>query len=119
MGDLYYGMNASPIQVPDRLLAHLKVVIATKLRRGESFTLTWQHAADEPAGRSTIWMQPAIPMRFVFGSPEPETLNADVVRDLAAAANSASGLTVSLTDRIPDAGPEDGLVGRSQSGALR
>ena len=39
MGNLYYGTAPEPIRVPDRLLSHLKVVAATKLRRGESFTL--------------------------------------------------------------------------------
>ena len=102
MGDLYYGMNAARVEIPDRLLAHLKVVIATKLRRGESFTLSWQHAPGEPGGRSTIWLEPSIPLRFVFDSDDPEMLNPEVIRDLAAAANSSGGLSVSLGDTVPE-----------------
>ena len=41
MAQLYYGNSADPIEMPDRLLAHVKVVLATKLRRSESFTLSW------------------------------------------------------------------------------
>ena len=48
MGYLFYGNTAEPIEIPDRLLAHLKVVVATKLRRSESFTLSWRHTEDIP-----------------------------------------------------------------------
>ena len=73
MGNLFYGNTADPIEMPDRLLSHVKVVAATKLRRGESFTLTLRHPEGAAAGRTTIWMQPAIPLRFVFDQPESET----------------------------------------------
>src|SRR5687767_7957657 len=43
VGTIYYGGSATPIHIEDRALAHLKVVIASKLRRHESFTVTWQH----------------------------------------------------------------------------
>jgi len=75
VGTLYYGGSATPIDIEDRALAHLKVVIATKLRRNESFTLSWRHRDDEPQGRSTIWLQPSIPSRFVFDEPEPAELS--------------------------------------------
>lgn len=98
MGSLFYGSSPSPIRIPDRVLAHVKVVIATKLRRGESFTVSWRHPSDEPAGRSTLWIQPSIPLRFVFGSAEPEVLDPALLQSLANAANSSSGLTLDLGD---------------------
>jgi hypothetical protein len=101
MGQLYYGNADRPIEMPDALLAHVKVVIATKLRRGESFTLSWRHPEGETAGRSTLWLQPAIPMRFVFSSAEAERLDPVFLRDLANAANSAGGLTVDLDAGVP------------------
>ena len=52
MGTLYYADQA--IEMDDRTLAHLKVAVVTKLRRGESFTLSWTHAESEPRGRTTI-----------------------------------------------------------------
>jgi hypothetical protein len=94
VGILYYGGSATPIPIADRALAHLKVVIATKLRRGESFTLSWVHPEDQPPGRSTIWLQPSIPLRFVFDHPEPETLNPQWVQELASSANSTGGISL-------------------------
>jgi hypothetical protein len=92
VGTIYYGDSATPIEIEDRALAHVKVVIATKLRRGESFTLSWSHQADADPGRSTVWLHPSIPLRFVFDDPEPAVLNRRWIEVLAASANSSSGL---------------------------
>jgi hypothetical protein len=96
MGHLYYGNTAEPIEIPDRLLAHLKVVVATKLRRSESFTLSWRHPEDIPGGRTTIWMQPSIPLRFVFQTESESALDRELLTRLAAASNSSAGLFVEL-----------------------
>lgn len=94
MGTIYYGGSATPIHIDDRALAHLKVVIATKLRRSESFTVTWQHPEDQPRGRSTIWLHPSIPLRFVFDDPEPTELSRAWIEELASSANSSGGITL-------------------------
>jgi len=96
MAKLFYGTTTEPIRIDDRILAHVKVVAATKLRRGESFTLSWVHGADEPAGRSTIWLQPSIPLRFVFDSEQPETLDQDLLKRMANDANSSRGLSLDI-----------------------
>ncbi len=103
MGTIYYGGAESPIHIEDRALAHLKVVIATKLRRNESFTVSWQHPEDEPGGRSTIWLHPSIPLRFVFDDPEPPTLSREWIEELANSANSTGG--ISLVAEHIDASP--------------
>lgn len=95
MAKLYYGSDTAPVTLPDRLLGYIKVITATKLRRGESFTLTWSGAEGEN-GRSTIWLQPSIPLRFVFGSAEPEQLSGEYLRSLADQSNSATGLNVDV-----------------------
>lgn len=100
MGHLFYGTSTESIQIPDRLLAHIKVVVTTKLRRSESFTLSWTHVDGTP-GRSTLWLQPAIPLRFVFDSAEPEALSSSTLKNMADMANSSAGLTVDLTADIP------------------
>ncbi|MFG6446443.1 hypothetical protein ACFXQA_14365 [Microbacterium sp. P07] len=106
MGNLYYGNSVEPIEMPDRLLAHVKVVLATKLRRNESFTMSWQHPGDAVGSRSTIWIQPSIPLRFVFSSVEPETLDPAFLKDLANAANSSAGLTIDPNGSVtPDTEP--------------
>lgn len=107
MGYLYYG-GSDPIHIDDRPLAHLKVVIATKLRRNESFTLTWRHPDDQPQGRSTVWLHPSIPLRFVFDEPEATSLSRRWIEALALSANSTGG--VMLVDELLDP-PEDPPVG--------
>jgi len=92
MGIIYYGGTAMPIHIEDRALAHLKVVIATKLRRSESFTVSWQHPDDHPQGRSTIWLHPSIPLRFVFDEPEAPELSREWIEELANSANSSGGI---------------------------
>lgn len=92
MGTIYYGGSATPIHIEDRALAHLKVVIATKLRRGESFTVSWRHPDDQPRGRSTIWLHESIPLRFVFDDPEPAMLSREWIEELSNSANSSGGI---------------------------
>jgi integrase len=94
VGTIYYGGSATPIHVDDRALAHLKVVIATKLRRSEAFTVSWRHPDDQPRGRSTIWLHPSIPLRFVFDDPEPAELSRAWIEELANSANSSGGITL-------------------------
>jgi len=83
MGMLYYGSATAPIHIEDVLLAHVKVVMATKLRRGESFTVSWRHDQASPSGRTTLWVAPSIPLRFTFDSADPCALDPQVIRDLA------------------------------------
>jgi len=107
VGTIYYGGSATPIHIDDRALAHLKVVIATKLRRSESFTVTWRHPEDQPRGRSTIWLHPSIPLRFVFDDPEPTELSREWIEELASSANSSGGITL-IAEHF-DTGPIDVL----------
>ena len=102
VGILFYGGSATPILIEDRALAHLKIVIATKLRRSESFTLSWVHPEDQPRGRSTIWLQPSIPLRFVFDDPEPAALNPQWIQELANSANSSGGIMLTAEHFDPD-----------------
>ena len=113
VGTIYYGGSATPIHIEDRALAHLKVVVSTKLRRGESFTVSWRHPDDEPRGRSTIWLNPSIPLRFVFDDPEPAELNRVWIEELAQSANSSGGISLvaeqieSEAEQKPDASPQN------------
>ena len=97
MGQLYYGDSTLPITIPDLQLSYLRVVATTKLRRSESFTVSWSHTDGTPGARSSVWLQSSIPLRFVFDSPELEQLDTACLRDLAAQANSPAGLTLDLT----------------------
>lgn len=66
MGTLEYNSSRPPIEVDDETLAHLKIVIGTKLRRQESFMMTWLPDEKTPSGRLTIWMHPSIPLVLDF-----------------------------------------------------
>lgn len=94
MGTLYYGDSGTPVEIDDRALAHLKIAITTKLRRGESFMLSWRHSADQPRGRSSLWLHPAIPLRFVFEESEAGDLNREWIEDLMRSANSGGGIVL-------------------------
>ena len=101
MGMLYYHSGTDPILIDDLALAHLKVVIATKLRRNESFTLSWRHPEGQPAGRSTIWLHPSIPLRFVFDDPVTPELRPEWITALAHSVNSSGGITLLTADMLP------------------
>lgn len=98
MGQLYYGALAEPIDMPDQLLAHFRAVASTKLRRGESFTVSWPHAPDEVPGRTTLWIQPSIPLRFIFESPDPEQLDPARLQRMARDASATGGLNFTADD---------------------
>ncbi|WP_298861143.1 hypothetical protein [uncultured Microbacterium sp.] len=105
MGSLFYGDAVHPIHIEDRALAHLKVVIATKLRRNESFTLSWKHPEGIDSGRSTIWLHPSIPLRFVFDEPEAPPLSRKWIEELAHSANTSGG--IALIDEHVESPPTD------------
>ncbi len=90
MGTLFYADQA--IAMDDRTLAHLKVAVVTKLRRGESFTLSWMHGEDQPPGRTTIWMHESIPLRFEFIEPQPPALRREWIEEILRSANTTGGI---------------------------
>jgi hypothetical protein len=116
VGTIYYGGSATPINIEDRALAHLKVVIATKLRRNESFTVSWQHPDDQPRGRSTLWLHPSIPLRFVFDDPEAPELSRAWIEELASSANSSGGIM--LVAEHFDTGPIETVDEAEQAAAV-
>lgn len=98
MGTIQYGSTGDAIHIEDRALAHLKVVIATKLRRNESFTLSWRHHDGDAEGRSTIWLHPSIPLRFTFEESETPELNMKWIEELMHSASSTGG--IQLVDEV-------------------
>ena len=93
MGKLIYDSTMT-IDFDDRILAHLQVVIGAKLRRGESFFFSWKEDNRIGDGRTSIWLQPTIPLSFkYFGSRTP-SINRLWIEALMTAANSANGLHI-------------------------
>jgi hypothetical protein len=94
VGKFIYGTPSIAVDFDDRVLAHLKVVILAKVRRGESFTFSWEYSAAAGSGHSSIWIHPTIPLQFDFlGSKEPR-LNRAWVEELVRLSNTPSGLRV-------------------------
>jgi hypothetical protein len=91
MGYLAYDGSAR-VSFDDVVLAHLEVVIISKLQRKESFALSWRESSANGGGRSTIWLDPTIPLRFRFVDAGPVAIDRDWVRRLAESANSGHGL---------------------------
>lgn len=99
MGTLSYDvvLNAD---FDDRILAHLQIVIGAKLRRGESFFFSWKDDNRSGDGRTSIWLQPTIPLSFkYFGSRLP-SINRLWIEALMMTANSPNGLHIAAE---PDA----------------
>ena len=99
MGRLRYDGHSDPILIDDETLAHLKIVIATKLRRQESFMMTWrpvEGGVDRGAGG---WMHPAIPLQFGFDDAEPPTVDPHRIQQIVQALNASGDLHLDhLTD---------------------
>ncbi|MFD3444536.1 hypothetical protein ACFDTO_08055 [Microbacteriaceae bacterium 4G12] len=52
MGTLFYGASRLEVTFDDRVLAHLQIVMTSKLRRHESFMLSWSVDRTDGSGRS-------------------------------------------------------------------
>jgi hypothetical protein len=105
MGKLLYSSNAMEIGFEDRALAHLQIVIGAKLRRGEKFFFTWQDNISVGSGRSSIWIEPSIPLYFKFSGTKPVAVNRAWIDALTATANSTTGLAF-----LPEPGAEGGAT---------
>lgn len=93
MGKFIYNSEVT-VDFEDRLLAHLQLAIGTKLRRGESFFFSWKDNNAGGDGRSTVWMHPAVPIRFKFLGSRQVHINRSWVEAFVQGANSQAGLAV-------------------------
>lgn len=91
MGTLTYANATAPIAIEDEVLAHLRAVTLTKLRRNEPFALTVPTGGDQS---ETLWIHASIPIRFVVDTAVP--LHRPLLARLMQAASSTGGLD--LTD---------------------
>jgi len=92
MGYLVYGNTTAPIEVDDALLAHLRVITVTKLRRNESFALT----VSAGGGLETLWIHASIPLRFIM--EEELDVHRPLLVSMMDAANSTGGLDLTRED---------------------
>lgn len=93
MGFLVYG-GTQEYEFEDRILAHLKVAITIKLRRQESFLMSWTNPAERGGGRLSIWLSPSIPIIFRFSGSRAPELNREWLDVLNTFSNTPRGLIV-------------------------
>jgi hypothetical protein len=94
VGKFIYGTPSISVEFDDRVLAHLKVVILAKLRRGESFTFSWEYKSSQGSGHSSVWLHQAIPLQFDFYGKKDPILNRVWLEELVLLANTPAGLRV-------------------------
>ena len=93
MGRFMYEDTAR-IEFDDRVLAHLQVVMGTKLRRSEPFFFTWRDELGSGGGRTSVWVHPHAHLVFKFHGSRSPHLNRAWLDALMFSANSPSGLYV-------------------------
>ncbi|MGV9195348.1 ATP-dependent DNA ligase [Microbacterium sp. MC2] len=99
MGRFTY-QSGTRIDLEDRVLSHLQVVISNKLRRGESFVFTWRDDPSIGDGRTSVWLNPSVALSFKYSGSRQPTLNRAWVEALAVTANSPGGLYI-----VPEPAP--------------
>jgi len=112
MGKFVYDQIVK-VDLDDRVLAHLVVVIGAKLRRGESFHFSWREDLSVGGGRTTVWMHPGVPLVYKFSGSRRPSLNRAWVDALAMTANTPGGLYVVPEPAEHDAMDDDAAGGLS------
>lgn len=93
MGRLTYA-GSTTYEIDDDMLAHLKVVATAKLRRHESFLISWVIDLSAGSGRVSLWAASTIPLQFEFSSSRPPQLDQEWLRVLADMSNTPRGLVL-------------------------
>ncbi|KZX20203.1 hypothetical protein EV639_109110 [Rathayibacter tanaceti] len=93
MGKLHYDGTVE-IDFEDRVLAHLQIVITGKLRRNESFLLSWRDDHSMGDGRSAIWLHPSHALRYKYFGGRMPRINPAWIAALTDLANSPGGLYI-------------------------
>jgi hypothetical protein len=99
MGSLIYEV-APALEINDRALRHLQVVMVAKLRRQEGFTFSWDDEPDIGGDRlakgsgyhGAVWVSYSSSLYFSYDSPQAGPLNRRWLDVLGQAAASAEGL---------------------------
>ncbi|MCT1478634.1 hypothetical protein [Microbacterium sp. p3-SID336] len=94
MGRLRYDGHSDPIVIDDETLAHLKLVIATKLRRQESFMMTWKPVDGGIDRRASVWIHPAIPLQFGFDQPDIHVVDPRRIQEIMQGLNATGELVL-------------------------
>ncbi|MFE1645991.1 ATP-dependent DNA ligase [Microbacterium sp. P01] len=92
MGRFIYDTMANSVDIDDRTLAHLRIVVMNKLRRTEPFMFDVE--IGDGSGRRSFWVHPSVPLQFHFFGSRVPRINRLWVEDLMQAASGPNGLTI-------------------------
>jgi hypothetical protein len=92
MGYLVFGTPQESVRMDDRVLAHLKVVMLTKLRRHEGFPFTFDFDPSSGSGRATVWLNPSSHVQFRFEGSRQPAINKSWLELMMLTANETDGL---------------------------
>jgi hypothetical protein len=93
MGELIYG-DGVHYELDDRTLAHIRQAAGAKLRRNQSFYLSWVPEGADDAARVSLWLAPTIPLQLRFYGNRPPSLNDDWLRALDMTGATDAGMFV-------------------------
>ena len=92
MGRLIYGAAGDSVEIDDRTLAHLRVVVMNKLRRSEGFMFDVE--IGDGSGRRSLWINSSVAIQFhFFGSRQPR-INRVWIEEMMQNASGPNGLTL-------------------------
>lgn len=105
MGRFIYDTIANGVDIDDRTLAHLRIVMMNKLRRSEPFMFDVE--IGDGSGRRSFWIHPSVPLQFHFYGSRNPRINRAWVEELMQAASGPSGLSI-LPEPPEESEPELG-----------
>jgi hypothetical protein len=91
MGKFVYE-GGPKIEIEDRALTHLQLVMTAKLRRSEPFSFTWKEDQSIGHGRTTVWLHASCNIVFKYAGSRQPAINRLWIEALAYTASSPSGL---------------------------
>ncbi|RGE23727.1 hypothetical protein [Leucobacter sp. wl10] len=93
MGTLIYGKTRG-FEFEDRTLEHVRFVVSAKLRRKESFFLTWAPSGPGATGSVSLWISPDIPISFRLPETGRAPLSKEWIEAMLKMSHTNRGLVV-------------------------
>lgn len=104
MGSLRYG--SEHLELDDRSLAHVQLAIVAKLRKHESFLLSWDVDPSRGSGRYSAWIDTGIPIVFRFDGSRPIAINRNWLDAMLERSYTVAGLEIMPERNHPDTSPD-------------
>ncbi len=104
MGTLHYGASRASLQMDDRALAHLQVVITTKLRRREGFLIQWERRPEHGSGRGGFWIHPNCDIAYSYEGGREPSLDHEELDRMMIAASATGGVRIIAEQHSWDVG---------------